>query len=72
MSGPFSFNTCPLSPINFVPLKPEGAPSYNAADLLHLYKSDAECKSLKTYMPLIKDNPLYPIVLDANLTNANI
>ena len=72
MSGSFSFNTCPLSSINFVLLKPEGAPSYNAADLLHLYKSDAECKSLKPYMPLIKDSPLYPIVLDANLTNANI
>ena len=72
MSGPFSFNTCPLSSINFVLLKPEGAPPYNAADLLHLYKSNAECKSLKPYMPLIKDSPLYPIVLDANLTNANI
>eukprot|EP00957_Ditylum_brightwellii_P083557 6351466-Ditylum_brightwellii.AAC.1 len=72
MSSPFSFNARPPSSINFVPLKPERAPSYNATDLLHLYKSDAECKPLKPYVLLIKDSPLYPIVLDTNLTKANI
>eukprot|EP00957_Ditylum_brightwellii_P112356 8566681-Ditylum_brightwellii.AAC.1 len=72
MPGPFSFNTCPLSSINFVPLKSERALPYNAADLLHLYKSNAGCKLIKTYMLLIKDSPLYPIALDANLTNTNI
>mmetsp|Transcript_20435 Transcript_20435/g.29945 ORF Transcript_20435/g.29945 Transcript_20435/m.29945 type:complete len:644 (-) Transcript_20435:580-2511(-) len=66
--GPFTYDARPPCAINFVPLKPEGAPSYNAADLLQLYETDAECKSLKPYVPLIKDSPLYPVVLDANDT----
>uniref|UniRef100_A0A7S2H2G7 phenylalanine--tRNA ligase n=1 Tax=Helicotheca tamesis TaxID=374047 RepID=A0A7S2H2G7_9STRA len=66
VQGPFTYDARKPEEINFVPLKPDGSPTFNSKALLELYETDAECKSLKPYVPLIKDSPLYPVVLDSN------
>ena len=51
--------------IEFKPLTHENE-SFNAKDLMDLYLSDASCKHLKPYVPIIYDAPNYPVIMDSN------
>lgn len=55
--------------ISFVPLTHSSTnETFDAKRLLEVYETDAACKHLKPYVPIIKDCPLYPVVLDGNDT----
>lgn len=69
VQGPFSYDARKPTDITFVPLTHSSTgQSFNAKELLECYETDASCKHLKPYVPIIKDSPLYPVVLDANET----
>lgn len=63
VEGPYTYDARPGSEINFVPLTPDDR-SFNASELLEFYETQAAGKHLKPYVPIIKDSPLYPVVLD--------
>lgn len=67
IKGPFVYDARPPSEINFVPLTPSDK-EYTATELIEKFENDAACKHLKPYVPIIKDSPLYPVVLDSNET----
>ncbi|KAL7530611.1 hypothetical protein ACHAWF_003452 [Thalassiosira exigua] len=69
VKGPFAYDARPPKDIKFVPLThtDEGR-EFDGASLMHTYETDASCKHLKPYVPIIKDSPLYPVVLDAEGT----
>jgi phenylalanyl-tRNA synthetase beta chain len=64
VEGPFVYDARPGSDIEFVPLTPDNR-SFNAKELLEFYETDASAKHLKPYVPIIKDSPLYPVIVDA-------
>lgn len=64
IDGPFVYDARAGSDIEFVPLTPDDR-SFKADELLNFYETDATAKHLKPYVPIIKDSPLYPVVLDA-------
>ena len=69
VQAPFKYDARAPQEINFVPLTHSSTEqSFDAKALLHHYETDASCKHLKPYVPIIKDSPLYPVVLDANET----
>lgn len=69
VKGPFSYDARSGDKIEFVPLTHSSTgESFTGADLLHHYETDVACKHLKPYVPIIKDSPVYPVVLDANET----
>mmetsp|Transcript_13774 Transcript_13774/g.19696 ORF Transcript_13774/g.19696 Transcript_13774/m.19696 type:complete len:654 (-) Transcript_13774:309-2270(-) len=69
LQPPFTYDARPPNSIQFVPLTHSSTDtSFAANDLLDHYEIDAACKHLKPYVPIIKDSPLYPVVLDANET----
>jgi len=53
----------PPEDINFVPLAQ--TQSFNARELLEFYETDASVKHIKPYVPIIKDSPVYPVILDS-------
>ena len=67
--GPFLYDARPPKDIQFVPLThtDEGR-EFDGASLMEHYETDANCKHLKPYVPIIKDSPLYPVVLDSEGT----
>mmetsp|Transcript_106401 Transcript_106401/g.297954 ORF Transcript_106401/g.297954 Transcript_106401/m.297954 type:complete len:643 (+) Transcript_106401:145-2073(+) len=64
VEGPFTYDARPGSDINFVPLTPDDR-SFNAKELLEFYETQVAGKHLKPYVPIIKDSPLYPVILDS-------
>lgn len=64
VEGPFMYDARPGTDIEFIPLTPDDR-SFNAKSLLEFYETDATAKHLKPYVPIIKDSPLYPVVLDS-------
>jgi phenylalanyl-tRNA synthetase beta chain len=67
ITPPFYYDARDPKAIDFVPLVPADR-SFTADALLHFYETDVSCKHLKPYVPIIKDSPLYPVVLDAKET----
>lgn len=63
VKGPFTYEALPPEEIQFVPLNQKR--SMNGAELMEFYKTD---KHLSRYLPIIRDSPVYPVILDANRT----
>lgn len=69
VKGPFSYDARRGEDIEFVPLTHSASgESFNATSLLEHYETSPTCKHLKPYVPIIKDSPVYPVVLDAEQT----
>jgi len=69
VKGPFKYDAQPGSAIEFVPLtESTTGTSFTADKLLEHYETDQTCKHLKPYVPIIKDSPVYPVVLDSKDT----
>lgn len=64
VKGPFSYDARDPQAITFKPLTHESR-SFSGKELLEFYETDASCKHLKPYVGIIKDSPLYPVVLDS-------
>jgi phenylalanyl-tRNA synthetase beta chain len=64
---PFSYDAREPTEINFVPLTHK-TESFNGRELMEFYETDPSCKHLKPYVPIIKDFPVYPVVLDSEET----
>ena len=64
---PFSYDARDPKSIKFVPLTPDDR-EFTSDDLLEFYETDATAKHLKPYVPIIKDSPVYPVILDSNET----
>jgi phenylalanyl-tRNA synthetase beta chain len=64
IEGPYVYDARPGSDIEFVPLTPDDR-SFKAKELLEFYETDATAKHLKPYVSIIKDSPLYPVIVDA-------
>lgn len=69
VKGPFTYDARPPKDIKFVPLThtDEGR-EFDGASLMEHYETDAACKHLKPYVPIIKGSELYPVVLDSEGT----
>lgn len=61
LQGPFTFDAKPPKDIRFVPLNQEKA--MTGEELMEFYSTHAQ---LKTYLPIIRDSPVYPVIYDAN------
>ena len=61
VQGPFTYTALPPNDIRFIPLNQSR--EFTAPDLLEFYSEESH---LKSYVPIIKDLPLYPVVLDKN------
>lgn len=69
VQGPFVYDACPPKDIRFVPLTHVAEEREFAGDaLLEHYATEPACKHLKPYVPIIRDAPLYPVVLDSEGT----
>lgn len=69
VKGPFKYDARASDAIEFVPLTHSSTnESFNSKALLEFYETDVTCKHLKPYVPIIKDSPVYPVVLDAEET----
>lgn len=62
ISGPFLYTATEPSKLKFKPLNQDK--EYTAVELMNLYQDS----HLKPYLPLIKDMPKYPVILDKNNT----
>jgi phenylalanyl-tRNA synthetase beta chain len=67
LSGPFEYHAKTPEDINFVPLT-ETERSFNAKELMDHYNTDPTCKHLKPYVPIIYDEPAYPVIYDSKGT----
>ena len=63
IEGPFTYDARPPADIEFVPLTPDDR-SFKAKDLMEFYETDPAGKHLKPYVPIIKESPLYPVIVD--------
>ncbi|XP_074603207.1 phenylalanine--tRNA ligase beta subunit [Brevipalpus obovatus] len=61
--GPFIYDAQPPSNIKFKPLNE--SQEYTAAQLMDHYSGNSH---LKPYLPIIRDKPLYPVILDSRGT----
>lgn len=69
VKGPFFYDARPGEDIEFVPLTHSASgESFHATSLLEHYETSPMCKHLKPYVPIIKDSPVYPVILDAEET----
>ncbi|KAL7464506.1 hypothetical protein ACHAXS_004843 [Conticribra weissflogii] len=69
VKGPFVYDARSPKDIKFVPLThTDEEREFDGASLMEHYETDASCKHLKPYVPIIKDSPLYPVVLDSEET----
>ena len=67
--GPFVYDARPPQDIKFVPLThTDECREFDGASLMEHYETDATCKHLKPFVPIIKNSPLYPVVLDSEGT----
>ncbi|VEU37430.1 unnamed protein product [Pseudo-nitzschia multistriata] len=65
VEGPFVYDARPPADIDFVPLTPSDKGSFKGGDLMNYYETEVSAKHLKPYVPIIKDSPLYPVIVDA-------
>lgn len=66
VKGPFGYDARPGDKIEFVPLTHSSTgESFTGKALLEHYETEPACKHLKPYVPIIKDSPVYPVVLDS-------
>jgi phenylalanyl-tRNA synthetase beta chain len=65
ITGPFSYDARDPTVIEFNPLT-HADKSFNGKELMEFYETDPSCKHLKPFVPIIKDSPVYPVVLDSN------
>ncbi|MCJ1474902.1 phenylalanine--tRNA ligase subunit beta [Lambiella insularis] len=63
IQGPFTYEALPPDDIVFVPLNQKK--KMNATELMKFYETD---KHLSRYLHIIRDSPVYPVILDANRT----
>jgi len=63
IQGPFTYEALPPEDIVFTPLNQEKA--MNGRELMTFYEND---KHLGRYLHIIKDSPVYPVILDSNRT----
>ncbi|KAG7213748.1 hypothetical protein KM043_002975 [Ampulex compressa] len=61
IKGPFIYDARPPTEICFKPLNQEK--EYTGEGIMNLYANHAQ---LKQYLPIIKDSPVYPVILDRN------
>ncbi|CRK92388.1 CLUMA_CG005918, isoform A [Clunio marinus] len=61
IKGPFTYDAKPPKDIRFIPLNQ--TKEMNAEELMDFYSTHAQ---LKTYLPIIRDSPVYPVIYDAN------
>ncbi|KAK4142508.1 uncharacterized protein C8A04DRAFT_29958 [Dichotomopilus funicola] len=61
MKGPFTFEGLPPKDINFVPLNQ--TTEINGTELMEFYEAD---RHLGKYLHIIRDKPVYPVILDAD------
>jgi phenylalanyl-tRNA synthetase beta chain len=61
VKGPFYYDAKPPTDFKFVPLNQ--TKECNGHEVMDLYSTHAQ---LKQYLPIIKDSPVYPLVLDSN------
>lgn len=61
IQGPFSYDALPPNDIKFIPLNQQK--EMTATELMAFYEKD---KHLGKYLHIIKDSPVYPVMLDAN------
>lgn len=64
---PFKYDARDPTKISFVPLTPDDR-EFTAKDLMTHYETDAAVKHLKPYVPIIKDSPVYPVIMDSEET----
>lgn len=64
---PFKYDARDPSSISFVPLTPDDR-EFTAKDLMVHYETDPSVKHLKPYVPIIKDSPVYPVIMDSEET----
>mmetsp|Transcript_22612 Transcript_22612/g.50295 ORF Transcript_22612/g.50295 Transcript_22612/m.50295 type:complete len:646 (-) Transcript_22612:80-2017(-) len=65
--APFHYDARRPDEIEFVPLKSSddtAGQAFTGRTLLEHYETHPDCKHLKPYVPIIKNSPLYPVVLD--------
>ena len=65
VEGPFVYDARSPADIEFVPLTPDDKGAFKADDLLNYYETEVSAKHLKPFVPIIKDSPLYPVIVDA-------
>lgn len=63
ITGPFTFEALRPEDINFCPLNQQRV--MNGNELMHHYESDLK---LKRFLPIIRDSPVYPVILDSRRT----
>ena len=63
IEGPFTYEALPPEEINFAPLNQ--TKSMNGHEIMKFYESD---KHLSRYLHIIRDSPVYPVILDVNRT----
>lgn len=61
IQGPFTYDAKAPKDIRFVPLNQ--TKEMNGEELMNFYSTHAQ---LKTYLPIIRDAPVYPVITDAN------
>ncbi len=61
IQGPFTYDAQPPKDINFIPLNQ--TKKMNGEELMQFYETD---KHLGRYLHIIRDNPVYPVILDSN------
>ena len=64
---PFKYDARDPTQISFVPLTPDDR-TFTAKDLMEHYETEPTCKHLKPYVPIIKNSPVYPVILDSEET----
>lgn len=67
ITPPFFYDAREPDQISFVPLTPNNR-EFKAAELMEFYETDATAKHLKPYVPIIKESPVYPVILDSQET----
>mmetsp|Transcript_19300 Transcript_19300/g.24904 ORF Transcript_19300/g.24904 Transcript_19300/m.24904 type:complete len:640 (-) Transcript_19300:40-1959(-) len=68
VKAPFFYDAREPKDIKFVPLTPADKGAFVSSDLLKFYETDPTAKHLKPYVSIIKDSPVYPVILDSNET----
>lgn len=61
LKGPFTYDAKPPKDIKFVPLNQEK--EMTGVELMEFYSTHAQ---LKSYLPIIRDSPVYPVIYDSN------
>ena len=67
LTPPFTYEGLAPKDIKFKPLNQ--TKEFNGEELMEFYEKD---KNLGKYVPIIKDSPVYPVMLDANRTVASL